>query len=370
MAEKIKKKILFAENLKGHRERLGITQAELADKLGFSAKSISKWENKRGLPTVEALAELAQLFGLSTEELLFGSTDEKYLLAIDGGGTKTAFALCDMSGKILKMLYKGATNPNDVGMETARSILGDGIREICRGYSYGSIYMYAGISGGTTGDNREILKKFFSGFGFCAADNGSDADNAVALGREENEIFIILGTGIIAYAKKGSRIKRISGWGQHFDDGGSGYNLGRDAIYADLRYTDGRGKPTLISDLIRERTGENSADHLIKFYRYGKKYIAGFAEVVFEAYNAGDDTAAEILEKNMRAVADIINAAAAFIGQRAVRVNFFGGIAERSDCIFPIIEKYIDKKHISLVKCDTEPVFGAVRLAERLAEKQ
>lgn len=368
MRENAKKNFLFAENLKKYRKKLGLTQAELAKMLGFSAKSISKWESKNGLPTVETLAELTQIFEITAEELLFGFTDERYLLAIDGGGTKTAFMLCDAEGNVLKTLYKGASNPNDVGMDSAKSILADGIREICMGYQYSNICMYAGISGGITGNNREVFRRFFRGFGFCAADNGSDVDNVVALGKNENEIFIILGTGIIAYAKKGNKIKRIAGWGQHFDEGGSGYNLGRDAIYADLKYTDGRGRQTVISKLIKERIGESSAEHLIKFYQYGKKYIADFAYVLFDAYFEGDCVAAEILERNMKAVADIINAADEYIGHRPVRVNFSGGISKQCDCIFPIIKKYISNKNTELVKCEDEPVFGAMNMARRLSE--
>lgn len=54
------------------RKELGLTQAELADRLQITNKAVSKWENGDGMPDVNLLAPLASELGLTIDELLNG----------------------------------------------------------------------------------------------------------------------------------------------------------------------------------------------------------------------------------------------------------------------------------------------------------
>ena len=54
------------------RELRGMTQTELADRIGVSAKAVSKWETARGLPDISLLQPLAQALGVSVIELMNG----------------------------------------------------------------------------------------------------------------------------------------------------------------------------------------------------------------------------------------------------------------------------------------------------------
>jgi len=58
------------------RERLGLTQAELASKVNVSQKSISKYERSERRPTYETLMKMADLFGVSVDYLLGKSNDK------------------------------------------------------------------------------------------------------------------------------------------------------------------------------------------------------------------------------------------------------------------------------------------------------
>ena len=49
------------------------TQQEAAARLGVTDKSISKWETARGLPDITVLPALAQLYGVTVDELLAGA---------------------------------------------------------------------------------------------------------------------------------------------------------------------------------------------------------------------------------------------------------------------------------------------------------
>ena len=54
------------------REKRNLTQAELADRIGVSSKTISKWETAKGLPDISLLQPLAQALNISVIELMNG----------------------------------------------------------------------------------------------------------------------------------------------------------------------------------------------------------------------------------------------------------------------------------------------------------
>ena len=60
----------FGRGLAALRKKRGYTQAELAEKLNFSDKTISKWENGLGYPDITVLPVLAKLLNVSADELL------------------------------------------------------------------------------------------------------------------------------------------------------------------------------------------------------------------------------------------------------------------------------------------------------------
>ncbi len=304
------------------------------------------------------------------KDSIYENVSTIYYLGIDGGGTKTAFRLVDENGRTVSDVRRGTSNPNDIGMERALSVLEEGIREACRGIPFSKITLFAGIAGGgLSGGNARILRRFFEGFSFFAFENGSDVENLAALSDEETRILVIMGTGFIVYAIHGAEKKRISGWGQLFDDGGSGYTLGRDAIAAVLAAGDGSGRQTLLTAFLEEQVGESAEDHLTVFYQRGKAYIAEFASLVFEAAERGDAVAREILEKNTRFTAKKIRAALAFLVEKSdcvIPVLFAGGISRRSKTLFPLIETHLgDTKH-RLIRLDDEPVDGAINRARQI----
>ncbi len=61
---------IVARNISVCRKRAGMTQADLASKLNYSSKSISKWERAEGLPDLVVAQNMAELFGVSLDALL------------------------------------------------------------------------------------------------------------------------------------------------------------------------------------------------------------------------------------------------------------------------------------------------------------
>ena len=58
-----------------YRKEKGMTQEELANKLGVSSQAVSKWENDTSCPDIFLLARLCALLGITTDELLTGKSD-------------------------------------------------------------------------------------------------------------------------------------------------------------------------------------------------------------------------------------------------------------------------------------------------------
>lgn len=60
----------MGKRIAGNRRRLGLTQEQLAEKLGVTAQAVSKWENDQSCPDISMLPSLAEIFGVTTDEML------------------------------------------------------------------------------------------------------------------------------------------------------------------------------------------------------------------------------------------------------------------------------------------------------------
>ncbi len=67
----------IADNLIRFRKAAGYTQAELAEKINYSDKSVSKWESGNGIPDVYTLMQLAELYGVTLDDFVGTGTQIK-----------------------------------------------------------------------------------------------------------------------------------------------------------------------------------------------------------------------------------------------------------------------------------------------------
>ncbi len=61
---------IISRNITTLRKHCGLTQAGLAEKLSYSDKSVSKWERGDGLPDIYVLTQMAELFGVTVNDLI------------------------------------------------------------------------------------------------------------------------------------------------------------------------------------------------------------------------------------------------------------------------------------------------------------
>lgn len=238
----------------------------------------------------------------------------KYILAIDGGGTKTIGYLGDDKGRILFGARSGPSNYHSIGVENAKSNLKILINQICNraGIEINDIsFVSAGLAGIDRERDKQIINNIFKDIGIkCELLLNNDAKTALvgALGMDLG-VIIICGTGSIALGidQKGNFI-RAGGWGHLISDEGSGYYLGIKAIEAVMKACDYRIENTILTEKVLKILNLQSCEEIIG-YIYDKKRtkddIAKIAPVVFEAVYEKDETALNIMNNSIEHLVDI-----------------------------------------------------------------
>ncbi len=290
----------------------------------------------------------------------------EFYLGVDGGATKTTFLLANSKGEIIKSIKKGSSNPIDLGVDNVKALLSEGFSQILGDIPYSKVSVFVGLSGGISGDNKQIFNKFLSAFNFAKYNNGSDIENIVSAGlKGKNGIAVIMGTGSTAFVSNKDKSIRLDGLGYLFSHGGCGYDIGNMGISCALKSEDGTGEPTLIHDLILRQTNKKTVlEALGYFYQIGKKGIASFAPLVIEALKNNDKVATSIIEHNMAHVANLITTGGKLLSEKEVEVILVGGLTNEIDILMPYILKNIkDQRNYSIQVFDGDVAIGALRLA-------
>lgn len=83
----------IGNQIREHRQRLGLSQDELAQRLYVSRVTISHWETGRTLPDVQSMLLLANLFGTTIDEMVRGDVDEMREMVEKNEQQRKAFAI-------------------------------------------------------------------------------------------------------------------------------------------------------------------------------------------------------------------------------------------------------------------------------------
>lgn len=296
-----------------------------------------------------------------------------YLLAVDGGGTKTEFALMEPDGKIVRRVSLGPSNYQNIGADAARNVLRDGLSQVAeeaRGELLGACLGLAGLD--TAQDERIYSSMVGDLFGDAAAKVRIENDCFIALHcgtLGAAGIAIIAGTGSMAIGmnEAGERA-RSGGWGYRFGDEGSGYYIGYQALVRAVRARDGRAPETQLAALIEEKVGMPLFDLVVRYTAEdpGPDAVGALAPLVTEAALAGDEVARRILTD---AAAELVLAARAVwnrlsFASRPVPIVLSGG-AFRSDPLREQVQAGLSEQ-LGDVECilpALPPVAGACVLA-------
>lgn len=85
--------------IKTLREKKALTQAQLADTLGITAKAVSKWETGKGLPDITLIQPLAAALGVSVAELMAGTAIINK--NVSSNLLRSHFYVCPLCGNVI-----------------------------------------------------------------------------------------------------------------------------------------------------------------------------------------------------------------------------------------------------------------------------
>lgn len=101
------------------REKNHLTQAELAEKLFVSDKTVSKWENAKGYPDVTLLEPIAKVFGISVAELLAGKAVSN--VNVSANMLRSKFYVCPVCGNVIHCMGEAAIHCHGVLLAPAQA---------------------------------------------------------------------------------------------------------------------------------------------------------------------------------------------------------------------------------------------------------
>ena len=101
------------------REKRNLTQAELAEKLFISDKTVSKWENGKGYPDISLLEPLAGVFGISVTELLTGKTIRN--ANVSANMLRSSFYVCPVCGNVIHSMGEAVMNCHGILLSPAQA---------------------------------------------------------------------------------------------------------------------------------------------------------------------------------------------------------------------------------------------------------
>ncbi len=283
-----------------------------------------------------------------------------YLIAIDGGGTKTESILFQEDGSVLSRHITKGVNALDVGIECAKQRILESILYLTDSLPQGKSLsaIYGGLAA-SVDYYPGVMHTFVQSKIDCShlRLEGDGGSLIAAMQGHSDGASLIAGTGSSLYLRSNDTLCRYGGWGPLIDTEGSGYKLGLHAFYAAFRSLDGRGPKTILYDLISEQMGAKPEDHLPELYEKGRPYISTFAQCVIKGRNLGDEVATGIFNHGIKCLSELVE-----IGCRELQKDFNvytgGGLFSR----FP---EYWEALNISvpsqatLVPINIEPIYGA-----------
>ena len=92
--------------IKQLREKNKMTQLQLAEKLGVSDKTVSKWETAKGYPDITLLEPIAEAFKISVTELISGNTIHNE--NISANMLRSKFYVCPVCGNVIHSMGEAA----------------------------------------------------------------------------------------------------------------------------------------------------------------------------------------------------------------------------------------------------------------------
>jgi len=303
----------------------------------------------------------------------------KYLIGIDGGGTKTKCIVTDFNLKPVYECTGGSSNllisDSDKVSEIIFRLLEKSKTKINSDYKNIASIVIGTAGAGRKRDAKNFENKFLS----YIKDKGiilklfhveSDARIALegAFSGKPGSI-LISGTGSIIFGKDSQgNIYRAGGFGRFIGDEGSGYSIGKKGLSALSKFYDGRGEATLLSKLVSNHYQISNSEKLITAVYVNNLDIASVAPYVMYAAMKDDPVCIKILEEETDELIQHIYALKKKLKQPILKLALFGSIITNDNYFSKTFLRKIKEQlpDVNVVEPEHSPAMGAVLMAKEL----
>ena len=303
-----------------------------------------------------------------------------FFLGVDGGGTKTHFAIIDGDGNVLASHEEPSAYHLQVGFDALRAVLARGLdavferAQIARhdlAHAFFGLPAYGEDSAAQP--RLDALPQPLLGHARYTCGNDMVCAWAGSLAGADG-INIVAGTGSGAYGERRGRTARAGGWGEVFGDEGSAYWIAVQGLNAFTRMSDGRLPRGSLYGIFRSAFVLSAdLDLCAKVMNaHTRSSIAAIARHVTDAALADDSMAVRIFEDAAAELAAIVEAVAEaleFEPGEPIPVSYSGGVFQTGDLILGPLRRQLAERSEShdLRTPVLAPYLGAALQAARLA---
>lgn len=304
------------------------------------------------------------------------------LLGIDGGGTKTEFALYDGNARQLAFVKTESAGHWQVSHEKMKEVLRCGLDSVmdAAGKKFSDI---TAAAFGMSGLGEDIIKDAAS-IAVCKElfidipikiCNDTEVGFVAAHGLKSG-INVVAGTGSMSFGMddKGNTA-RCGGWGHEIGDEGSGYWLGKKTLELFTKQSDGRLLKTYFYDLVKERLNITNDFDIMTIvqneYYTNRTNMASLQMILCDAAKVGDRCAIDAYKcaaNELIALAVTIREKLDYTQQ--VKVSYSGGIFNAGDFIRDPFIDGLKELGFEVYSPKFTPIQGAIILAAQQIGKQ
>ncbi|MCR5485201.1 MAG: hypothetical protein K6F09_06370 [Clostridiales bacterium] len=302
----------------------------------------------------------------------------KYYIGVDGGGTKTYYALFDENKNIVAdYKTKGSNHENLSGFDEAAEIIWSGVTSLVKNYGIelsDVSFTLMGLAGIDHPFQHDALYERLSGFGLKNFELFNDGFIVVKAGSISGAaIGLNNGTGTCCNAvDSDGKMLQLAGLGDYSGDICNGHQIAKSvyqAIYDDLFLM---VRKTSMTDMFFKRFNKNTRDEFLDFVSLldsddADPYIMPLIDFFFDGLNGGDSVCLEICDKMAQRSAELITA-------HTKNLNFTGDEVEvvLSGSILTKLpsEKYLEAikektaalsdRKFKFIKLSVPPVMGCI----------
>ncbi len=301
----------------------------------------------------------------------------RYVIGIDGGGTKTAAALAQIreDGAVDTVAHAvaGPSNLQSLPLQRVQQNVEAAIENLFLDLPTTEPSVEAicfGMAGYSSVSHREAFGDWASRLPFTRRVLLThDARPLVAAGTEQDAgIALIAGTGSFAYARNAAGEEtHCGGWGCLFGDEGSAYWLTLEALRAASHACDGRAAPTALVDAFLQWLDcEVPEQWLVQLRERTPDQVAQGAALVSQAAAAGDRVAQNLVRSAADQLASLVHHLAVEKGMGpAVDLALSGGLLLNDDLLRTSLLERLEQRGTPIRRWQAvpHPVEGAVRIA-------